>query len=185
MPYPALRGTFQLGNAAACLTALDSLRARLPVTAQDLRSGLLQAEVAGRFQVLPGRPLVILDVAHNPHAARALAANLASMPAGGRTLAVFGMLNDKDIDTVIEILKDRIDFWCIAGLELSAGARGATAGLLAEKLDAHGLAGKYSRHIGIAEAYAAARESAGENDRILVFGSFHTVAEILRLTESK
>ncbi len=99
---------FQLGNAAACLTALDSLRARLPVTAQDLRSGLLQTQVAGRFEVLPGRPLVILDVAHNPHAARALAANLASMPAGGRTLAVFAMLNDKDIDGVIAAVKDRI-----------------------------------------------------------------------------
>ena len=91
LPHPALRGAFQLGNAAGCVTALDSLRARLPVTAQDLRSGLLHAEVAGRFQVLPGRPMVILDVAHNPHAARALAANLASMPAGGRVLAVFAM----------------------------------------------------------------------------------------------
>ncbi len=105
LPYPALRGAFQLGNAAACIAALDSVRERLPVTAQDLRSGLLQAELAGRFQVLPGRPQVILDVAHNPHAARALAANLGSMPAGGRTLAVFAMFKDKDIGGVVAAVK--------------------------------------------------------------------------------
>ena len=185
LPYPALRGAYQLKNASAALAALDALHDRLPVSQSHVKRGLLEVEWPGRMQVLPGRPVVVLDVAHNPHAARALHDALGSMGFHPNTIAVFGMLNDKDIDAVIEILKDRIEFWCIAGLELSAGSRGATADLLAEKLDAYGLEGKYSRHVGIAEAYAAARELAGENDRILVFGSFHTVAEILRLTEPK
>ena len=117
LPYPALRGAFQLGNAAACLTALDCLRGRLPVTAQDVRGGLLQAEVAGRFQVLPGRPQVILDVAHNPHAARALTANLASMPTGGRTLAVCAMFKDKDIAGVVAATRPYITDWLVADAE--------------------------------------------------------------------
>ncbi len=185
LPYPALRGAYQLKNASAALAALDCLHDRLPVSQSHVKRGLLEVEWPGRMQVMPGRPVVVLDVAHNPHAARALHDALGSMGFHPNTIAVFGMLNDKDIDAVIDILKDRIDLWHIAGLELSAGSRGATVELLAGKLEAHGLAGKYSRHVGIAEAYAAARESAGENDRILVFGSFHTVAEILRSTESK
>ena len=136
------------------------------------------------MQVLPGRPVVVLDVAHNPHAARALDDALGSMGFHPNTYAVFGMLKDKDIDAVIGILKGRIDFWCIAGLESSAGARGATVEQLAQKLDAHALADRYSRHSSIAKAYAAAREKAGENDRILVFGSFHTVAEVLQPSAS-
>jgi folylpolyglutamate synthase/dihydropteroate synthase len=92
-----LRGVHQLSNAAACITALDTLRERLPITAQDVRNGLVRAEVAGRFQVLPGSPSVILDVAHNPHAAQALAANLAVTAKSPNTIAVFSMLKDKDI----------------------------------------------------------------------------------------
>jgi dihydrofolate synthase/folylpolyglutamate synthase len=100
------------------------------------------------------------------------------------TYAVFGMLKDKDIDSVIEILKGRIDFWCIAGLDLAAGTRGASLETLAGKLETHGLGDRFSRHVSVAKAYAAAREKAGENDRILVFGSFYTVAEILQLIQS-
>ncbi len=182
LPYPALRGTFQLSNAAACLTALDSLRARLPVTAQDLRSGLLQAEVAGRFQVLPGRPLVILDVAHNPHAARALAANLASMPAGGRTLAVFGMLNDKDTGGVVTAVKAYIAHWFVAG---TGGARGTSAGQLAAELARAGVNAPIAQFADVAAAWHAACESASDNDKIIVFGSFLTVAAVMSERQRK
>ena len=181
LPFPALRGAYQLKNASAALAALEALQDRLPVSQGQVKRGLLEVEWPGRMQVLPGRPVVVLDVAHNPHAARALNDALGSMGFHPNTFAVFGMLNDKDIDAVIDIIKGRIDFWCIAGLEATAGPRGATADILAAKLDAHGLAGRYSRHVSIGGAYAAAREKAGENDRILVFGSFHTVAEILQL----
>jgi dihydrofolate synthase/folylpolyglutamate synthase len=171
LPYPALRGSVQLGNAAAAITALDTLRDRVPVAAADVRSGLLQAELAGRFQVLPGRPAVILDVAHNPHAARALATNLRGFERGGRTLAVFSMLGDKDIAGVIEAVKDLVDHWFVAG---TGAPRGASAELLAQTLAAAGAA--VTRCQSLAAAYAQACDAAAGNDKILVFGSFYTVA---------
>ncbi len=181
LPWPALRGAYQLGNAAACIAALDTLRDRLPITANNVRDGLLTAENPGRFQVLPGQPTVILDVAHNPHAARALADSLKSMPRGGRTLAVFSMLSDKDIAGVVNVVKPRIDHWFIAGL---AGPRGTTAQQLSNHLAAAGVSGATSC-TDIADAYARAREAAGENDKIVIFGSFHTVSEAIQAIEIK
>ena len=184
LPYPALRGNYQLKNASAALAALEVLQDQLPVSQGAVKRGLLEVEWPGRMQVLPGRPAVVLDVAHNPHAARALADALGSMGFFQNTYAVFGMLKDKVIDTVIELVKHRIDFWFIAGLENVAGVRGANVELLAEKLTAHGLQDKFSRHASMTSAYAAARERAGQNDRILVFGSFSTVGEILGIARS-
>jgi len=184
LPFPALRGNYQLKNASAALAALEALREHLPVTQQDVKRGLLEVAWPGRMQVLPGRPTVVLDVAHNPHAARALHDALGTMEFHQNTFAVFGMLKDKDIDAVIDIIKDRIDFWFIAGLEALAGERGATVETLATRLEAHGAGARVSRHVSVAMAYAAARERAGQNDRILVFGSFYTVAEILRLART-
>ncbi|MBL0124013.1 MAG: bifunctional tetrahydrofolate synthase/dihydrofolate synthase [Betaproteobacteria bacterium] len=184
LPFPALRGAYQLKNASGALAALEALQDRLPVSQGQVKRGLLEVAWQGRMQVLPGRPVVVLDVAHNPHAARALNDALGSMGFHQNTYAVFGMLKDKDIDSVIDILKGRIDFWCIAGLETVAGERGATLEMLAGKLAAHGLGDRFSRHVSVSKAYAAAREKAGENDRILVFGSFYTVAEILQLIQS-
>jgi dihydrofolate synthase/folylpolyglutamate synthase len=96
------------------------------------------------------------------------------------TYAVFAMLRDKDIQQVIHILKDRIDFWFIAGL---GGERGASVEHLANILDADGLAGKYARFASINGAYDAARKRAGQNDRILGFGSFYTVAALLKIAK--
>ena len=182
LPYPALRGVFQLGNAAACLTALDTLRDRLPVTAQDVRGGLLQAEVAGRFQVLPGRPQVILDVAHNPHAARALALNLASMPGGGGTIAVFAMFKDKDIDGVVGAVRERITRWLVADAE---GARGARADEIEAALGRAAVAAPIAKFSNVASAWHAACELAADNDKIIVFGSFLTVAAVIRERQRK
>ena len=177
LPYPALRGAFQLGNAAACLTVLDCLRGSLPVTAQDVRGGLLQAEVAGRFQVLPGRPQVILDVAHNPHAARALTANLASMPTGGRTLAVCAMFKDKDIAGVVAATRPYITDWLVADAE---GPRGASAAQLAAVLAHAGASAPVAQYSNVAAAWHAACNLAADNDKIIVFGSFLTVAAVMR-----
>lgn len=180
LPYPALRGGYQLKNASAALAVLDALRARLPVSQGHVKRGLLEVEWPGRMQVLPGRPTVVLDVAHNPHAARALDDALGGMGYHPNTYAVFGMLRDKDIDSVIEILKGRFDHWFIAGLD-AVSERGATLDTLAQKMAAHGLGERFSRHVSIAQAYAAARERAGQDDRIVAFGSFYTVAEIAPL----
>ncbi len=177
LPHPALRGAFQLANASACVAALDALRDRLPVTMGDLRAGLLTAENPGRFQVLPGRPLVILDVAHNPHAARALAANLEAMPRRGCTRAVFGMLKDKDVAGVAAAVAAHVDHWHVTGL---AGPRGASVVQLAAALASAGVArDAITPHPNVAAAYAGACEQVAGDDKILVFGSFHTVADAL------
>jgi dihydrofolate synthase/folylpolyglutamate synthase len=177
LPHPALRGAVQLGNAAAAIAALDTLRDRLPVAIDDIRAGLLQVELPGRFQVLPGRPAVILDVAHNPHAARALAENLAGIERGGRTLAVFSMLKDKDIAGVIEAVRSHIHHWFIAALETT---RAASVNLLHERLAAAGVAAAVTRCENVSAAHAQACDLAAENDRILVFGSFYTVAAVMQ-----
>jgi dihydrofolate synthase/folylpolyglutamate synthase len=179
LPYPVLRGACQLANAAAAIAALESLRERLPVAVNDIRTGLLHADNPGRFQVLPGRPAVILDVAHNPQAARALAASLAAMGGGGRVLAVFAMLKDKDIAGVVAAVKPQVAHWFVAGLE---GARGAHMGELQQALAAAGVTAVTACD-SVATAYAQACDIATENDRIAVFGSFYTVAAVMQLRE--
>lgn len=184
LAYPSLRGANQLLNASAALAALEVLRLRLPVGAQDVRSGLVLVDLPGRFQVLPGRPTVVLDVAHNPHAAAALSQNLGNMGFHPYTYAVFGVMQDKDIDGIIAHLKGQIDHWCVTDLPLP---RAATAALLREKLLSAGLVPASQRDAELtitpfespAAAFANATTRAGENDRIVVFGSFLTVAGVL------
>ena len=165
LPFPALRGGYQLKNASGALAALEALHDKLPVAQNHIKRGLLEVEWPGRMQVLAGRPTVVLDVAHNPHAARALQDALGTMGYFENTIAVFGMLKDKDIDQVIDIIKGRIDFWCVAGLEKTAGERGATSAMLAQKLVAHGV-----MHGG-AEAFAprgAGRVAAAASGTVIV-----------------
>lgn len=179
---PALRGERQLANAAAALAALDELRTRLPVAMQHVRMGLARVELPARFQVLPGRPAVILDVAHNPQAARVLADNLAGMGFYPETYAVFGMLKDKDIEGVCRALKGRFSAWFAADLPVP---RGATAGALADAIARADAGGEVVCFEKPRDAYAAARKRARENDRIVVFGSFHTVAEVMQGSEAQ
>ena len=181
LAHPALRGSRQLYNASAAVAALEALRARLPVSMQDVRDGLARVELPGRFQIVPGRPIVVLDVAHNPQAARVLADNLGDMGFYHDTRAVFGMLKDKDIAGVCRALRDSFSSWCVAGL---AVPRGAAAGALAEALGAAGVRGEVAAFGNPREAYAAARKRSSENDRIVVFGSFHTVADVMQGIEA-
>jgi len=176
LPYPALRGAFQLHNASAALAALDALKERLPVSMEAVRRGLNEVQLAGRFQFVPGKPSLILDVAHNPHAARSLAQNLASLPPCPHTYAVFAMLRDKDMAGVAAALDAHIDTWLVAGI---ATARGATAGELEQVLQQSRVRGEIKAFGSIAEALRYACDAAGENDRIAAFGSFHTVAEVM------
>jgi dihydrofolate synthase / folylpolyglutamate synthase len=176
LAYPALRGANQLLNASAALAAIESMRARLPVSAQAIRLGLAQVELPGRFQVLPGRPVVVLDVAHNPHAAAVLAENLAAMGVFARTHAVVGMLRDKDIAAVCGKLQGRVSHWHACTLET---ARGADAAGVAQAIAESGAGGAVTQHDSPREGFVAARETAGQSDRIVVFGSFHTVADVM------
>ncbi len=174
LAHPALRGVMQLRNASAALAALDCLRERLPVAMQDVRLGLARVSLPGRFQVLPGRPQVVLDVAHNPEAAAVLASNLGDSGYAPETIAVFGMLKDKDIAGVVRALAPRITRWHLATL---SGPRGADAGLLAGILSDLQVKTPVSQHATVAQALAAAKREASENDKIVVFGSFLTVAD--------
>lgn len=179
LPRPALAGSCQIRNAAAALTALGCLRERLPVAMNEVRAGLLAARLPARFEVLPGRPTVILDVAHNPQAARALAAELAAFARSGRTFAVFAMLRDKDIAGVAAALGARIAHWFVAPLP---GPRGASLEEMVRALGAHAL-GPATHCADVVQAYTQAYDMASENDRILVFGSFYTVAAVMRWRE--
>lgn len=175
LPFPALRGAYQLSNAACALTVLECLGDSLPVDIAAIKRGLLLVENSGRFQVLPGRPLTVLDVGHNPHAARALRRSLINLMFAEKRTAVFSILADKDIDGVLDIVKDQFDEWHIAPLDVP---RGMTAEALVRKLSEHGIE-NVKVFENIEKAYRAALEKAGENDRIVVFGSFHTVAAVM------
>lgn len=176
LAHPALRGANQLRNAGAALAALETLRARLPIGMQDARRGLAEVTLPGRFQVLPGRPQVVLDVAHNPEAAAVLAANLGASGFSPETIAVVGMLRDKDIEGVLRAMAGRITRWHLATL---GGARGADAAALEQALRAAGATEPAAQHASVSAALAAARGEAGEGDKIVVFGSFLTVAEAM------
>ena len=178
LPRPALRGDYQLANAAAAITALRALHDRLPVAVEAIRAGLCRAAVAGRFQTLRADPEVIVDVAHNPHAAAALAHNLGTLPAASRTRAVFGMLADKDIEAVVALLRECFDEWLVASID---DARGAHARQLVAALSASGVQVPVRCFDSPASAYRHALNSqCGTGERIVVFGSFHTAAEVLR-----
>lgn len=176
LAYPALRGANQLLNASAVLTALEALRERLPVSMQAVRQGLMLVEIPGRFQVLPGRPTIVLDVAHNPQAAGVLAENLSNMGFYPETHVVIGMLADKDVAAVLKLLKPRADHWYFATLP---GPRGLPAHELQRMWQE--ISGETSGKCfdSPAAALRAAREQADEGDRIVALGSFLVVADLL------
>lgn len=182
LAYPGLRGPTQLFNAAVALAALEAIADKLPVTMQAIRPGLIETELSGRFQVVPGKPAIVLDVGHNPQAVRVLADNLSNMGFFDRTHAVVGMLSDKDIAGALAPLRDRVDYWHLATLP---GPRGTSAETLAGIVRASGLGGEVLCHDTPAAAMQAARGRAGESDRILAFGSFYTVAGALEVLGRK
>jgi len=179
LAYPALRGANQLINASGVLAAFEALRTTLPVTAQAVRNGLSMVELPGRFQVVPGQPALVLDVAHNPHSAAALTANLDAMGFYPTTHAVFGAMADKDLEAMFRRIGPLVDRWYFTDLPI---ARAETAQGLAARWQAQQPASRVpvSVHASPMEALAAAAAAADPTDRIVVFGSFHTVGGVLR-----
>jgi dihydrofolate synthase/folylpolyglutamate synthase len=178
MAYPALRGANQLQNASGVLAALEALHERLPVSAQAVRNGLAMVELPGRFQIVPGQPALVLDVAHNPHAVAALAANLDAMGYFPATHAVFGAMADKDVAGIFKRMAPLVDHWYFTDLP---GPRAATAAQLAElwKSQAQRENIQVSQHVSPLLALEAATGAADPADRILVFGSFLTVGAVI------
>ena len=171
LPFPGLKGEFQLMNASTALAALDALG--IPVDDTRIAQGLTDLDLPGRFQVL-GRAIV--DVAHNPQAARMLAMNLEAMPSA-RTVAIFGMLCDKDIEGVVRELKGKMNEWLIVKLDVPRGADTARLGIAFEREGVEG----FRAFCSVSAAWDHACATSGENDRIVVFGSFYTVADFMRL----
>ena len=181
LAYPALRGVNQLLNASGVLAAFEALGQRLPISAQAVRTGLALVELPGRFQVLAGQPVVVLDVAHNPHAVAALAQNLDQMGFYPRTHAVFGAMADKDLAGILERVAPLVDHWHFTDLPLP---RAASAEALEQAFRAAGLKTPpgvtTATHANPRDALAAAAAEATPADRILVFGSFYTVGGVLQ-----
>jgi dihydrofolate synthase/folylpolyglutamate synthase len=184
LPSPALLGDTQFANAAAALAALEELDAQLPVSAAAVAQGLTSVRLVGRFQVIAtggGKPSWILDVAHNADAARVLAQNLRALPSGGRTLAVCGILADKDAAAIAAEVGECFDAWWLASIE---GVRGTSGAVLKDRIADH-VSGPLKLAADIAAACAAACAAARPADRIVVFGSFHTVGPALDWLESQ
>lgn len=180
LPHPALRGEHQLENAAGVLMVLSLLAEQLPVGQGDIRNGLLSVRLPGRFQVEQvkvkgGQATRVLDVAHNPDAVRSLSQLLAGQPTQGKTYAVAAMLEDKDIPATLGILLSQIDAWFVADL---GGPRGAKAAQLAKALEPATC--PVNCHTSVTAAYQDAVGQAQAQDRIVVFGSFYSVAEVMQ-----
>ena len=174
LPAPPLTGRFQLDNAAAALMALDAI-GRLPEPAA-VRRGIAGTRLAGRFQVLPGEVPVVLDIAHNPHAARSLAVTLRSSRPRGREIAVAGLLEDKDAAGVVDATADVFDRWYVAQ---PSGARGGSAEALARTVRARARNAAVEVCGDVPSALRRARAAVRPGDRIVVFGSCYTVGEVL------
>jgi dihydrofolate synthase / folylpolyglutamate synthase len=185
LPPPALKGATQYANAATALAAIEEIDARLAIPAAAVAQGLKEVRLVARFQVIapvmPAAPTWILDVAHNPDAARVLARNLRETQSSGRTLAVCGILADKDASGVAAELRGCVDaWWCVA----TEGERGRSGAALAQVI-----AGQVAAPVEAAESTAAgcaaAFACANPEDRIVVFGSFHTVGPALDWLEAQ
>jgi len=179
LAYPALRGANQLVNAAGVLAALAALRERLPVTAQAVRTGLALVELPGRFQIIPGQPTLVLDVAHNPHSVAALAANLDAMGFFPATHAVFGAMADKDLGLMLARVNPLIDKWYFTDLPTprACSAAALQAFLQAQKPRPQVTSATFTDPLQALQAVMAAADPA---DRIVVFGSFYTVGGVLK-----
>jgi len=176
LPRPALEGVAQVGNAATALAALRELSSRLPLTREAIERGLAGVRLPGRFQRVPAANGFewVLDVAHNPDAAAVLAANLARHRGRGRTLAVCGMLSDKDVPAVLAALKDSVDHWFAAATEGPRGMSDVELAALGARVGIPMAPGGTVR-----DAMQAAAREALAGDRVVVFGSFHTVGPAL------
>jgi len=181
LPLPQMAGAHQTRNAAGAIAVLESLQSILPVDLAAIVQGLSQAQVAGRFQRIASAPEIVLDVAHNPEAARALAATLQALPVPGRTWAVFGILADKDVAAVIDALATCFDGWFVCTPD---SPRALAASTLADQLRSQLAEAQIMLCASPEEALENALNHAAVDDRIVAFGSFYTVAAVLQHARS-
>lgn len=176
LPEPALKGEHQYRNASAVIMATKILNTKLPVSDQAIKRGLAEVKLSGRFQLIPEAIPVLLDVGHNPEAVKTLVEYVNAHFSGKRIHAIFSMMKDKDITEVLRIMKPVVDTWYFAPL---SNARAATEILMRELFSRQFMDNVVFGFSGFRQAYSAAKNQAGPNDLILVFGSFFLVSECL------
>jgi len=184
---PNMQGEFQLNNAATAITGLFSIKPLLPVSDKAVNQGLKSARVQGRLQILQTQPQWLIDVAHNPHAAKALAKYINDNPVKGKTYALFSMLRDKDVSEVIQIMDDVIDEWHIVATQ---GSRGISLAELKKHFETNqqqSIEQKYEQsalnniksYADFNDACEALKNITKDKDRVVAFGSFLVISEIL------
>ena len=178
VPLPKLQGDFQLANATIALMAVKTMEDKLPLTEIGIQKGISLTILPGRFQEVQKMPSLIFDVAHNPQAARSLSHNLKAHAVPGKTIAVFSILRDKDIFGVINELNLDIDDWFIAEIQ---NKRAASIEIISDAIKKTHPSARIESFKNIQEAYQFASKEVTRNDRIIVFGSFFTVADIMKI----
>jgi dihydrofolate synthase/folylpolyglutamate synthase len=173
---PAMAGDFQLNNAATAIAALEAIQKLLPVTIDAMNEGLKRASVTGRMQIIHDSPQWLLDVAHNPHAARQLAHYIHSHPVSGKTYALFSMLKGKDIKQVLELMDQNIDEWHIVGLD---SARGLAIDELKQLFNERNIKTSVITHRSFKAACESLKNITKVEDRVVAFGSFLVVSAVL------
>lgn len=177
LPPPSLAGEFQVDNAATAIMAICSVPG-LEISIDTIRQGLRQVRLPGRFHLVHEHPPVIVDVAHNPQAMNVLVKQLSAQPCAGKTRAVIAMLKDKPVAEAVGMLAAQIDHWYSAGLETLP--RGMSARDMATIVEQQSSDVKLNAAATVAEACRQAIEASGPDDRIIVCGSFYTVADAMR-----
>ncbi len=182
LPMPSLRGNEQLNNAALSIAILNSIRDKFPVNLGQIKSGLLQTSLVGRFQVLPGTPQIVLDTAHNPQAIEMLIQNMLKLPFAKHNLAVFGCAKDKDWQQALKIIGDRFDHWYLARLpnERSADVNEIKSFLLENGYKTS----QIECFDDISTAVNKAHLQLGKEDRLVCFGSFLIVESAYKIIKN-
>jgi dihydrofolate synthase/folylpolyglutamate synthase len=178
LPLPKLQGDFQLANATSALMSVKVMEEKLPLTTEAIKQGLVSTLLPGRFHEVRFNPSLVMDVAHNPQAATSLSLNLKKHAVKGKTIAVFSILKDKDIYSVTKALRGDINQWCIAEIQ---NERAASIDIIKKAIQQADSSAHIVSFKNIQEAYDFALKEVTINDRIIVFGSFYTVADIMKV----
>ena len=178
LPVPSLYGDTQISNAATALMGLLAIDDKLPVTHDSINKGLSEIKLLGRFQLISGPCEIVLDVAHNLDSAKVLVTNLKKLKPVTKTCAIFAVLADKDVNGIIDLVKDNIDEWYVSQISFDRALSGEDLKSEIQRQSPDTIVHTYPS---VTEAYKAARQSVSESMRIVVFGSFLTVAEVLNL----
>jgi dihydrofolate synthase/folylpolyglutamate synthase len=182
LPRPALSGDFQFQNAATTIAGLNAIKKRLPVSEASMQKGLGSVHLPGRLEIIQRQPDVIVDVAHNPHAAKQLALWLHQNDIPGKTYTLFSMLADKDIKSVVTLLNAEITEWHIAPIN---DERGLKASQISEILQKSGINSAIKLYDTVTDAWKELQKRAAPQDRIIVFGSFFLVSELKYFLKNK